>query len=78
MSATQRRYSDDEILNTFEKSPEPVLTAAEIAEEVGMTRQGANYRLQKLLSEGIVNRKRAGSNAVVWWLASPGSERATA
>jgi len=68
MSATGRPASDDdEVLAIFAASDDPVLTAAEIAEELGMTRQGVNYRLNQLHEDDSVARKRIGSRAVAWW-----------
>jgi len=68
MSATGRPTStDDELLRLFDESDDPVLTAAEIAEELEMTRQGVNYRLRQLDAEGAVARKKIGSRAVAWW-----------
>jgi len=68
MSTTGRpANADDEVLRIFERSDDPVLTAAEIAEELGMTRQGVNYRLKQLHDDGSVARKQLGSRAVAWW-----------
>jgi|APHM01.1.fsa_nt_gi HTH domain. len=69
MSHGLRKLSDDEIISQFEEAPEPVLTAAEIADAVDMTRQTANRRLKQLREVGEVEKKRVGSRAVVWWLA---------
>jgi predicted transcriptional regulator len=68
MGARGRRVSNGELVSVFEQSEEPVLTAPEIADEVGMTRQGVTKRLKKLREESRVERKEAGANAVVWWL----------
>ena len=69
MSTTETACDDHEIVTVFEAADEPVLSAPEIAEAVGMTRQGVTYRLNQLEAEGIVARKRLGSRAVAWWLA---------
>ncbi|WP_256546752.1 winged helix-turn-helix domain-containing protein [Halobellus inordinatus] len=56
------------VIQIFKESEDPVLTAAEIAERIGMTRQGANYRLKQLQEQDVVDRKKIGSRAVAWWL----------
>jgi len=43
----------------------------EIADTVGVTRQGADYRLRQLEGEGKVNSKMVG-NSLVWLLPSDG------
>lgn len=67
MSVTPSTNSDDSLLRLFAESDDPVLTAAEIAEEVDLTRQAVNYRLQQLEASGDVARKKIGSRAVAWW-----------
>jgi len=69
MSTTGRPATGtDELIAVFERADAPVLTAPEIAEELGVTRQAINYRLQQLAEEDIVARKQIGSRAVAWWL----------
>ena len=69
MATTRPTAGDSEIVTVFEQADEPVLSAPEIAEAIGMTRQGVTYRLNQLEAEGVVARKRLGSRAVAWWLA---------
>jgi len=45
---------------------EPAATR-EVAEEVGVTRQGADYRLRQLEDDGLVSSKMAG-NSLVWFV----------
>lgn len=56
--------SDSDVLEAIEKH-EPAATS-EVADEIGMTRQGAGNRLKKLLDNKLVNRKMIGSSAV-WY-----------
>jgi len=39
MSSAKRKISDRDLLDEFEETDEPVLTAKEISDQVGMTRQ---------------------------------------
>ena len=48
------------------------MTATEISEHVGKTRQGVKYQLDNLHEQGVVERKAAGSRAVGWWLTRDG------
>lgn len=45
---------------------EPAATS-EVADAVGVTRQGADYRLRQLEVEGLVRSKMAG-NSLVWFI----------
>lgn len=42
-------------------------STSEVAEAVGVTRQGADYRLRKLEDEGKVSSKMVG-NSLIWTL----------
>jgi biotin operon repressor len=64
------RVGDSDIIEEFRQTDDAFLTAAEIAESIGMSRQGVNHRLKQLHDEGVVERKKAGGRAVGWWLAS--------
>lgn len=48
-------------------SEDPFMTATEIAERLGMTRQKVLYHLKNLNEANKVGRKEAGSRAVGWW-----------
>ena len=58
---------DPELMNVFQSAEDPILTATEVAERIGVTRQYAHQRLQDLHDAGVVTRKKVGSRAVVWW-----------
>jgi predicted ArsR family transcriptional regulator len=59
-------HSVEEYLEAI-REHEPASTS-EIAEAVGVTRQGADYRLRKLREDGVVDAKMVG-NSLVWMLA---------
>ncbi|WP_331234852.1 winged helix-turn-helix domain-containing protein [Natronorarus salvus] len=62
------RVSDEEILDVFRNSADPVLIASEIAEHVDISRRAVNYRLTNLEDEGILRSKQVGGRSTVWWL----------
>lgn len=60
--------SDEEILDVFRESEDPVLTSVELAEQFDITQQAAYNRLSNLVGSGEIERKKVGGKAVVWWL----------
>lgn len=63
------KVSDEQILKLFRNSPDPVLTASEIADQVDLTRRNVLDRLKDLEDEGFLVSKKVGSRSTVWWLA---------
>jgi len=61
-------YTDEEILAAT-RAHEPAATS-EVAEEVGMTRQGADRRLRRLRDAGRVSSKKIGAS-LVWFAPEP-------
>ncbi|RLM83846.1 ArsR family transcriptional regulator [Halobellus sp. Atlit-38R] len=74
MAGRKRQVNDSDILRVFALSPDPVLVASEVAEEIDMTRQGAFNRLQKLEEEGFV-KSAMKSSARVWWITPEGKHQ---
>lgn len=66
---------DLQLLRAVYLSPDPVVTAKEIAEKTEYTRQNIRYRFKKLVEDGYLRRREVGSRAVVYWLTKEG-ERA--
>lgn len=58
-------HAEEEFIDAVEKH-EPAATR-EVAEEVGVTRQGADYRLRQLEESGHVRSKKVGRE-LVWML----------
>lgn len=70
------RVSDIEILREVALSPDPIVTANEMAERMDYTRQGINNRLNNLVDDGLLDRRDVGSKAVVYWITDKGQKRA--
>jgi len=68
MTRGKQTVSDADIVGAFRSNEAPFLTAIELAEKFGMTRQWAHNRLQTLHEAGEINRKKAGPRNVIWWL----------
>lgn len=64
-------HTDDEILAAV-RAHEPAATS-EVADEIGMTRQGADRRLRQLRDHGRVNSKKIAASLV--WFAPKAPER---
>lgn len=56
-------HSDNEFVRAITEH-EPAGTK-EVADELGITRQGADYRLRRLEEDGKVSKKKVG-NSLVW------------
>jgi predicted ArsR family transcriptional regulator len=56
-------HSDEEFVRAV-VAHEPAGTS-EVADELGIARQGADYRLRRLEEEGRVSKKKVG-NSLVW------------
>jgi prophage antirepressor-like protein len=63
---------DTELKTILIEAGDPVLTAVDVAEELGITQQAAHARLSSAHRREEVDRKKVGARAVVWWV--PGYE----
>lgn len=73
VAGRKNQIADKEILMRFVVSPEPVLVASEVAEEIDMTRQGTAARLEKLEDRGLIKSAKKASSRV-WWITPEGRE----
>jgi len=53
-------------------SPDPVLSAPEIAGHLPISNQAVNKRLSRMERDGIIESKSVGAAAKVYWLSSQG------
>jgi len=64
------RYTEQVTLNSvlevFEEADLPVLTASEVAEELGCSRPAAYNKLEELTEQGDIHKKQVGARAVVY------------
>lgn len=67
--------TEEEILLQIRLSPDPVVTAGELAERTDYSRQNINIRLEELVENGLVAEKKAGARAKVYWLTDDGVQR---
>jgi DNA-binding IclR family transcriptional regulator len=68
MTQGKQTIGDSDILGAIEEAEGSFVTAVELAETFGMTRQWAHNRLQQLYEDGRLQRKKSGPRNVIWWL----------
>jgi response regulator of citrate/malate metabolism len=56
----------DAVLHVFEDADVPVLTANEVADELDCSRPAAYNKLEKLVEQGDLQKKKVGARAVVY------------
>lgn len=64
------QVTDEELVDIFRSSKDPVLTASEIAEKVSIGRRSVYDRLKKLEKEDRLKSKKVGGRTTVWWLSN--------
>lgn len=63
------RVDDQQILDVLREHPDPVLSTAEVADQLPIKRRGSLNRLRDLEGDGEVVSKQIGGRNTVWWLA---------
>lgn len=58
----------ENVLTVFEEAELSVLTASEVAEELGCSRPTAYNKLEELVDQGEIHKKKVGARAVVYIL----------
>lgn len=67
MSTQSGKTSEQDILKVFDAAEDPFLTASEIADQLPVSRQAVNYRLDQMLEKDLVGKKKTGARAAGWW-----------
>jgi len=62
------RATDEDLLDVFRSTSDPVLSTAEVADAVPIKRRGTLNRLQALEEDGALESKQIGGRNTVWWL----------
>ncbi|MFC7057743.1 hypothetical protein [Halovenus salina] len=62
------RVTDENLLDVFRTTSDPVLSTAEVADAVPIKRRGTLNRLQALEEYSELESKRIGGRNTVWWL----------
>jgi response regulator of citrate/malate metabolism len=64
----------DAVMDVLASADDPVLTANEVGEVIGVSSETARRKLTDLYEERRVERKDVGARAVVWWLTADEGE----
>jgi len=64
--------TDEELLDIIREASDPFVTASEVGEAAGVTRQTAHQRLQQLRDDERIRKKKIGASAVIWWIEPDG------
>lgn len=67
VSAGTADKPDNDLEQVFADADDPVLSAVEVAKQLGITQQAAHSKLAAAADRGEMNRKKVGARAVVWW-----------
>jgi len=62
VTSIQREY-----LRALVEHPDPAVTAIEIGDARGVSKQAAYNALEKLVDKGLVEKKKVGSRSVIYW-----------
>lgn len=62
------RVTDTDLLDVFRATSDPVLSTAEVAEQVPIKRRGVLNRLRQLEDRDALASKQIGGRNTVWWL----------
>lgn len=66
--------TNEEILEVFSATDDPVLSTAEVAEGLPIHRRTVYNYLESLREEGVLEKKTVGGRNSVWWIASEQTE----
>lgn len=72
MTGRPPSVSTEEVVTAVALHPEPVVTASDVKEKLGLTQEGALARLKALVDQGYLKQKRPGGSALVFWLSDEG------
>lgn len=67
--------SDEAILAVFRAAETPVLTTAEVADELPIGHRATLKRLKRLGEAGELRSKQVGPRGQVWWIATAAGDR---
>lgn len=62
------RVTDDEILQLFQETDDPVLSTAEVTEQLPIKRSATYKRLSAIRDDGQLTGKDIGGRNTIWWI----------
>lgn len=61
-----------DILRVFLSSSDAAFVPAEIADELGVTTEGARHQMNRLTDRELLEKKKPGSRTVLYWITESG------
>ncbi len=77
MPGRKPEAATEDVMKAIAMHPEPVVTASDVHEQIGLSKDGARERLKSLAEEGYLGVKRPGSSALVFWMTDKGRRALT-
>lgn len=68
------RQSDEKYIIAVATHPDPVVTTGEIADELNVSTQAVYSKFVEFVEDGLMESKKTGGRAKVWWLSTDGRE----
>jgi len=62
------KVSTEEVIEAFKQVDEPMTTAPELADILGVSSQTVTRRLNVLKEDSEVGKKKVGARTIVWWV----------
>ncbi|RBI60309.1 hypothetical protein DMJ13_18400 [halophilic archaeon] len=64
----------DTVLTAMQNASDPVVTAKELSERLDCSSEAARQKLTQLHEQGVIERRKVGAGAVIWWVTDASSE----
>lgn len=58
----------DAVLRAMREASDPVVTAKELSERLDCSSEAARQKLVQLHDQGLIERRKVGAGAVIWWI----------
>jgi len=60
----------ERVRKIFRNNSEPIITAKDVANRFNVSNQYANRKLREFVRDGLLEQRRVGASAKVYWLSS--------
>jgi predicted transcriptional regulator len=63
-----------DVLAVFVASPDPAFVPSELGDELDVTKEGVRYHMERLVDEGLLEKKKPGARTVMYWITDDGRQ----
>ncbi|GAA0242388.1 HTH domain-containing protein [Haladaptatus pallidirubidus] len=64
----------DAVLRAMREASDPVVTAKELSERLDCSSEAVRQKLVQLHDQGLIERRKVGAGAVIWWIDDDAAE----